>query len=124
MRNFFCIILFLVLTHIDIYSQAPQSGGMKPQCGAAAPVYGITNDGKEFFLGMLNPSFTTVSSNSLQKYFQVYALVTTHYDNEISVSYFMDDGSETNPIRYRIQAKQSVKILLNVNAFAQMLSST
>jgi hypothetical protein len=111
---FFILILFL--DNHEGFTQILQSGGgIKPQC-AGNPVQGITNDGRDFFLGMLYPSYNTIMSSTLRQYFQVFAFVTTYYDNKITVAYYDDQGKESNPVNYSIPAKRSVKILLDVNA--------
>jgi hypothetical protein len=109
--------VFFIFGIVRLYAQAPLGSPLKPQCpGDPPPVYGITNDGRDFYLGMLSPSFNSVMNSSLKQYSKVYAFATTYYDNQISVSYFLDDGSETPSVTYQLPAKQSVKILLDASA--------
>jgi hypothetical protein len=94
--------------------------GLNPAIGKSQygnnPVQGITNDGRDFFMGMLYPSYNTIESSALTQYFQVFAFITTYYDNEIRTWYYDDGGNEIRPIVYHLSARQTLKIPLNVNA--------
>ena len=91
------------------------NNGKKPeiQCGAP-PVEGITNEGREFFLGMLYPSYNTIVNDALKSDFQVFAFITSYYDNEITVSYFNTAGIEDISLNYKIPARQTLELKLNV----------
>ncbi|MFI5263186.1 MAG: hypothetical protein ACHQM6_01575, partial [Candidatus Kapaibacterium sp.] len=78
------------------------------------PPIGLSNEGREFFLGMIYPSFNNNAFNySLAQYFAVYAYVTSYYDNDIFVSYYDESGTEAGQT-YHIPARSSLRIPLDI----------
>lgn len=71
------------------------------------------SDGNDFYLGLLYPSYNTVSSQASN--YTVVALVSSLEDNTISVSYFDPvSGVEEAPMTYKVAALNSVSIPLNI----------
>jgi hypothetical protein len=71
------------------------------------------SDGNDFYLGMLKPSFPSISP--MGNRFAVTALISSIEDNTVSVSYFDPvTGIEEAPITYKVQARNSVSIPLNI----------
>jgi plastocyanin len=99
----------------DYQNNTNVSLGMKGYFVASEPLNGITNEGKEFYLGMLTPSYNSVATAPVLKDFAVYALISTHYDNNISVSYFDQTGNEILDPIYHIIAKHSLQLSLKYN---------
>jgi plastocyanin len=90
--------------------------GMSGSFSATKHHYGICNDGREFYLGLLFPSYNNVEPSIYYQYFRVSALVSTHYANEISVSYFEPSGKEGAEIKYQILAGASIALPLDVSS--------
>lgn len=71
------------------------------------------SDGNDFYLGLLYPSYNTVSAQATN--YSVVALVSSLEDNTISVSYFDPvSGIEEAPMTYKVTALNSVTIPLNI----------
>jgi hypothetical protein len=71
------------------------------------------SDGNDFYLGLLYPSYNTVSSQASN--YSVVALVSSLEDNTISVSYFDPiSGEEEAPTLYKVTALNSTSIPLNI----------
>ncbi|MFI5263779.1 MAG: T9SS type A sorting domain-containing protein, partial [Candidatus Kapaibacterium sp.] len=81
---------------------------------AAFPKYGLTNDGREFFLGMLYPSYNTIASSYTSSDFNVVALISSYYENDIVISFFDAAGKESNLTPHHILAGTFLKAPLNV----------
>jgi len=75
---------------------------------------GISTDGKDFYVGFVNPSFNRVAPASTVGYFRAYLIVGSYQDNTVSVSYFTDDATEDTVIKYKVQAKKSLQIQLDL----------
>jgi len=72
------------------------------------------SDGNDFYLGLLYPSYNTVSAQASN--YTVVALVSSLEDNTISVSYFDPvSGIEEAPMTYKVTALNSVSIPLNIS---------
>jgi hypothetical protein len=90
------------------FSSAPMTGTII----AAAVHNGLTNEGREFFLGMIYPNYN-VAKNS---FFHTYAMINTYYANEVTVNYYDAIGNEMPARIYRIPAKGSIKLPLDTQA--------
>ncbi|MEI8135032.1 MAG: choice-of-anchor D domain-containing protein [bacterium] len=108
---------YLVQAEGTYIYQNPQYApiGMRGSFHASKPQLGLTNDGREFFLGMLYPSYNFVSGAYVKPDFRVFALLSTYYDNDVSVSYFNSNGTETTPQKYHITKGSSLKLPLLVS---------
>ena len=75
---------------------------------------GVSNDGKDFYLGYIAPSVNAVLRPEVLAYFGIYALVGSYEDTKVSVSYFdPQTGAESVPTEYSVAARQSIEILLD-----------
>lgn len=75
---------------------------------------GISTDGKDFYIGFVNPSFNRVVPPSTANFFRVYLIVGSYQDNTISVSYFTNDGTEDTVMKYKVQKRKSIQIQLDL----------
>ncbi|MEP7234334.1 MAG: T9SS type A sorting domain-containing protein [Ignavibacteriota bacterium] len=87
--------------------------GMSGSFIATIPKYGLTNEGREFYLAMLYPSYNSVAPSPAFGDFTVSALISTHYDNEVRISYADQSGKEIQPITYSIAANTGLNVPLN-----------
>lgn len=67
--------------------------------GVYRPHGSITNAGREFFLGMIWPTYMNIANSSLVSKYATYALITTYYENTVYVSYY-DQSGELTPKKY------------------------
>jgi hypothetical protein len=74
-----------------------------------------TNEGREFYLGMLYPSYNTISL-PLQGTLKCYALITSYNDNVVTVSYYDESGKEIPGAPANIMAKHTLQVPLDINA--------
>ncbi|MDP4231511.1 MAG: hypothetical protein Q8916_14020, partial [Bacteroidota bacterium] len=75
---------------------------------------GVSSDGRDFYLGYIQPSYATVANPYVLAYFGSYALVSSYTDNSITVSYFDDaTGYEFPAASYVIAARTSVEVPLS-----------
>lgn len=92
------IILFLLTSTSPLFSQ----------------VQGLSNEGREFFLGMIYPSYYTNDFiNNVSTYLKAYSFITSYYDNDIFVAYYDEAGVEGGQ-SYHIAAKSSIRIQLDI----------
>jgi plastocyanin len=75
---------------------------------------GITNEGRDFYLGMLTYSYNNVRPPSEQP--KVYAYISSHYDNLIYISYFNEQGNDDAFMQYHIPSGNSLQVSLNTDA--------
>jgi hypothetical protein len=78
--------------------------------GFAQQQKGIPSDGRDFYLGFMTSS---IRCPAVQPFINVYALVTSYYDNVIKVSYFDQSGKEIPGRSYVVQKQHSVQIQLD-----------
>src|SRR5579872_5780833 len=65
--------------------------GMKGSFLAQVLPHGsLTNEGRDFYLGLITPSYNYVGSDG----YKAYAVITTYYDNTVTISYFDANGNE------------------------------
>ncbi len=89
------------------------SVGMKGSfTGIVLPHGSLTNEGREFYLGFLYPSYNKVSV-ATKDGTEVSALVTTFYDNVITVSYFDESGNEKPGAPIILPARTTSEIKLD-----------
>lgn len=74
---------------------------------------GITNEGREFYLGMLYPSYYSIASSSASNSFNLSASISSYYDNKVLISYFDQSGRETAAQTYSILAGKSLQVVLD-----------
>jgi plastocyanin len=70
---------------------------------------GLTNEGREFYLGEIYPNYNVGKT----PYFHVYAMINTYYANEVTVNYYDETGNSILEKTYRIAAKSSIKLPLD-----------
>ncbi|MBS1902496.1 MAG: IgGFc-binding protein [Bacteroidetes bacterium] len=79
---------------------------------------GVSNEGRDFYLGLLSPSFNKQSVNyfgkNLQGLYKAYAVVSTYSDNQITLNYFDDNGYEVNFSSYSVAGGHSIRIPLDI----------
>jgi hypothetical protein len=82
-----------------------------------ASVYGqgTPSEGKDYYLGLIYPSYNTVVPATAAGFFRVFALVSSFQDNTAYVSYFQDNGVEEAAQPYKIQARKTVQIPLMIS---------
>ncbi|HEY6172008.1 MAG TPA: IgGFc-binding protein, partial [Candidatus Kapabacteria bacterium] len=82
----------------------------------ASHVYaqGISTDGKDFYVGFVNPSFNRVVQANSANFFRVYLIVGSYQDNTVSISYFTDEGTEDTVVKYKVQKRKSIQIQLDL----------
>ncbi|MEP7235616.1 MAG: hypothetical protein ABI778_09995, partial [Ignavibacteriota bacterium] len=94
----------------DTYAQL----GMKGAITAVFKSHGsITNEGREFYLGMLYPSYMHIASSTLFRELAFYAIITSYYDNVINYSYFDANGTELPPTKKIMGAKERFQFNLS-----------
>jgi len=76
--------------------------------------FGISNDGREFYLGMLFPSYYNVQPAADLKFFSVSAVISSYYETDITVSYFDASGIETPPQKNHVLAGHSYSLPLDI----------
>ncbi len=75
---------------------------------------GLNSDGKDFYVGYLYPSYnSSCSRTDILGFFGVYVLISSYYDNVVTVSYFDDKGNETNKQSYKVFARRTVQVPIN-----------
>jgi hypothetical protein len=82
--------------------------------GSHIHAQGISTDGKDFYVGFVNPSFNRVVIPSTAHFFRVYLIVSSYQDNTVSISYFTDDGTEDTVMKYTVQKRKSIQIPLDL----------
>lgn len=91
--------------------------GMKGTVNAVFKPHGsLTNGGREFYLGLLYPTYNYIAPSSLFRQYIVYALITTFYDNEINVSYYDASGNELTPKKSILPARHMLQVQLDAQA--------
>ncbi len=89
--------------------------GMKGSfTGIRLPHGSLSNEGREFYLGLLYPTFNNVVQNQTAPYYKVFVLITTYYDNTVNVSYFDGSGNEQFPKMSKIPARGTLQIPLDI----------
>ncbi len=86
--------------------------GMSGSFIATKPLYGISNEGREFYLGFIRPSYWNALNSYVSQSFHINALISTYYDNTIRVSYFENDGREVENNTYFATAGRSISVPL------------
>ncbi|MEP7234087.1 MAG: T9SS type A sorting domain-containing protein [Ignavibacteriota bacterium] len=87
--------------------------GMKGSFTASYLPHGsLTNEGTDFYLGLITPSYNYIGSNG----YQAFAIITTYYDNTIRISYFDAAGNEVNGITKSIERRHSLQVELDLIA--------
>ena len=81
--------------------------------GVFKPHGSLTNAGREFYLGLLYPTYNYIAPSSLFRQYIVYALLTTYYDNVIYVSYYDASGTELTPKKYIMSSRSRLQITLD-----------
>lgn len=77
---------------------------------------GVSSDGRDFYLGYIQPEQVTETVFSYTKYTAAYVLISSYSDNLVGVSYFDDAGTEQTPIYYQVNANRGIQIPLQVSS--------
>ncbi len=77
-----------------------------------ASAQGTPSEGKDYYLGFVNPSFNRVVPAFSAGFFRIYALISSFQDNTAYVSYFNEDGTETAGTPIKLQKRKSVSVPL------------
>ncbi len=84
---------------------------------------GVSSDGRDFYIGYVQPSYYNVLNQSWTGFFKTYALVSTYVDTKVTISYFDDaTGVETTSDIYSIPAHTGKQVLFDLTKMT--LSST
>ncbi len=84
--------------------------GMKGSfTGIRLPHGSLTNEGREFYLGMLYPTFNNVAQGYVPVFYHTYALITTYYANSVTVTYFDAGGVERSPTTTKMPARGTLQ---------------
>jgi hypothetical protein len=84
-------------------------------CQVSAQTYSQSGDGKDFFIGFVNPSYNKVAHPAVLAYYGAYVLVSSYEDNHITVSYFDKViGAEILGTRYFIPRHDGIPVPLNL----------
>jgi len=79
-----------------------------------AQTSGVSSDGKDFYIGLINPGYNTVADPVSLSFFGVSILVSSFTDNTIKVSYFdRNTGTESVAQTFSIPARTGKQIALN-----------
>ncbi len=73
----------------------------------------LTNAGREFYLGLIYPTYNYIAPSSLFRQYIAYALITTYYDNVIYVSYYDASGTELTPKKYIMNSRSRLQVVLD-----------
>src|SRR5258708_29091739 len=88
---------------------------LSAQTAVKSQTYSLPGDGKDFFIGFVNPSYNTVANSSVLAFFGAYALVSSYTDNHVTISYFdKQTGVEVMEARYSIPERTGIKLPLNM----------
>jgi len=87
--------------------------------GYAQTSSGVSSDGRDFYVGMVPPSFNTVAAPDVLAFFGAYMLISSYADNTVNISYFdKKTGKESAPQIYHISARTGIQVLLDSAATA------
>jgi plastocyanin len=99
--------------------------GMKGSFTAVFKSHGsITNEGREFYIGMIYPTYNNIVPKSLANRYVTNLLITTYYDNTVYISYFDDNGKETTPTKKTIAARHVLTYPISSADFPKILDTT
>jgi len=91
--------------------------GMRDTIAAVYKPHGsVTNEGREFYLGALYPTYNNVAPTTLLRNFATYALITTFYDNVINYSYYDASGMELPATKRVMTAHTLLQIPLDISS--------
>ncbi|MEI8134098.1 MAG: choice-of-anchor D domain-containing protein [bacterium] len=96
----------------DYQSDTWSAVGMSGSIIAVGIHNGLTNEGKEFYLGMIYPNYNAGHN----QFFHAYAMVNSYYPTEVTINYYDALGSPLAPKIFRMGAKSSLKIPLDTLA--------
>ncbi len=103
-----------VIGEYDFSCLKYSSVGMTGIFVATNQTFGLSDEGREFYLGMIYPSYNSVITSTVYPGFKVSAHVSTYYANEIFVSYYDASGKETEPQKITLVPATQLKIPLEV----------
>ncbi len=79
----------------------------------------LNADGKDFYVGLLYPSFMnqqiTFFGRNVQGFYGAYLLISSYYDNLVTVSYFDDAGNEAFRQSYKVAARRAITVPLDIS---------
>jgi len=87
---------------------------LSAQTAVQSQTYSLPGDGKDFFVGFVNPSYNKVAHPATVAFYGAYVLVSSYTDNHITISYFdKQSGVEMPGTRYYIPERTGIQIPLN-----------
>ncbi|MEI8134596.1 MAG: T9SS type A sorting domain-containing protein [bacterium] len=99
--------------------------GMRDTIIAVLKPHGsLTNEGREFYLGFFYPTYNRFVPSSLSNQFNVYALITSYYQDTLYISYYDDQGKEKSPLRQVINANQVLQYKLDLSQMLDTVPET
>ncbi len=79
----------------------------------------LNADGKDFYVGLLYPSFMNQNisffGRNVQGFYGAYLLISSYYNNAVTVSYFDDAGNEAFRQTYQVQARRAITVPLDIS---------
>ncbi len=103
-------IIISVFLGIFLFNMLPE---------AAKAQQGLPVDGKDFYIGYVYPSFNKnpdQSGRGVKGFFGVYALITSYETNQVTLSYFDNNGIESQGSSYSIFAKSGIQVALQAGS--------
>ncbi|MFI5262896.1 MAG: T9SS type A sorting domain-containing protein [Candidatus Kapaibacterium sp.] len=89
-------------------------GSLVSAVSAQTSSSGINSDGRDFYIGYIQPSYNAILQPYALTFFQSYALVSSYTDCKISVAYFDDaTGAESVEKVYPLAARTGIQISLD-----------
>src|SRR5471030_1496848 len=75
---------------------------------------GVSSDGKDFYIGLMFPSYNKVAAPETEAFWGAFALISSYSDNIVQVSYFDPlTGKELAPQSYKIPARTGIQVQLD-----------
>ncbi len=79
---------------------------------------GLSSDGKDFYVGLLYPSFMNQQINyfgrNVQGFYGAYLLISSYSDNLVTISYFDSLGNEVAVQKYKVSARRAITVPLDI----------
>jgi hypothetical protein len=95
------IFLLVVLFSLPSHAQVTSSG--------------VSSDGRDFYVGFVNPSYNTVASPPVKAFFGAFVLVSSYTGSQVTVSYFdRKTGVEFTEGNFAIPGRTGIQIPLDL----------
>jgi hypothetical protein len=84
------------------------------QTAVQSQTYSLPGDGKDFWVGFVQPSYNRVAHSATVAFYGAYALISSYTDNHVTVSYFDKiSGVEVPGTRYFVPERTGIQVPLN-----------